>query len=271
MECRWALVSAVGLCCGAFGCVHTDAERKSMPEPPANSAETESIFAPPGGRAEGAADKNKPKRKPKPATCVSMGRLRENAADNPACPPSEQLKIRQEAEASYQEALKIDPKCQAAYQALGRLYDKMGNYDRAVQTFQAGLALYPKDSVLYYEFGMCQLRHKEWDAGLTNLHKAAELEPKNAQYAKALGFSLARVGRYDESYACLKDVVGEAQAHCYLARMLHHLKQDAESLEHVQLALRADPQMKPAQLLLEELQGRTPAQGQVSAQAKSDQ
>lgn len=41
--------------------------------------------------------------------------------------------------------------------------------------------------------------------------------------------------------------------------MMQHLQLDAESLQHVQLALQADPKMQPAQKLLDELQGRVPA------------
>src|SRR5262249_42139448 len=141
-----------------------------------------------------------------------------------------------------------------AHLALARLYEKLHDSDRALATYREALRVQPKDATIWLEMGMCQARqHDSWEAAVDSLKTAYELDPENRQYAKTLGFCLARAGHYDESLACLKRTVGEAEARCDLARMLHHLHQDAASRQQLQLALQMNPQLEAAQQLQAQL------------------
>lgn len=203
------------------------------------------------------------KRAPKPATCVAFADFQSNAAAEPSRSPQEREQRRDQARRAYQQALKTDPNYVPAYAGLGRLYEAIGDHDRAVAQFQKGLQIAPKDAGLWFELGMCQARHKQWSEALANLQKAATLEPENQRYISMLGYSQARVGQYDASIATFRRVLSEAQARYNVARMLHHNGQDAACMEQLQLALRLQPDLEPAQKLFKEIseqaKGNAPA------------
>jgi hypothetical protein len=70
---------------------------------------------------------------------------------------------------------------------------------------------------------------------------------------------LARAGHADEALAVFRKSVGEARAHYNLARMLHHMNQDAEARLHLEVAIHVEPNFQPAVRLLTQLDGREPA------------
>jgi tetratricopeptide (TPR) repeat protein len=200
--------------------------------------------------------KDLPKRKPQPETCVALGRLAEEAANQPGRPPADQQQLREQARKAYQQALDLEPNHVPALAALARLYATAGDYGRAVPAYRKAVKVQPKDAALWYDLGMCHARHKQWEPALVNLRAAVELDPENRQYGNALGFCLARAGCYEESLACFRRSVGEAGAHYNLARMLHHVNQEELSKQHLRLALQAKPDLAPAEQLLAELEGR---------------
>jgi len=197
--------------------------------------------------------KSLPRHEPHAATCVAFGDLHAQVAEDPHRPPMEQDQIRQQACKDYQQALKIDATCAAAYLGLGRLYQQTGDYDRALATYQKGLTQLPKAAPLWYDLAVCQARHKEWEPALTNLKMAADLEPDNVTYGKMRGFCLAQVGRYDDSFDCFKKVTSEAQAHYDVARALHHAQEDDACRRHLMAALALQPNMEQAKHLLADL------------------
>ncbi len=74
-----------------------------------------------------------------------------------------------------------------------------------------------------------------------------------------LGYCLGRAGKTDEALVVFTRRVGEARAHYNLTRMLHHMNQDTEARQHLQAAVKADPQFDPAQRMLAQLEGPEPA------------
>jgi tetratricopeptide (TPR) repeat protein len=238
MDCRKSLVLALGLFASSLGC-------NLLPQSPSGPTTT----------AENSADKEKPKRQPKPDTCVKLAVMREQTAEDPKLAPAERDKARDDARIEYQQALSIDPGYLPALQGLARLFDAMKDHEKAVATYQKALQLYPKDAAIWYELGMSHARQKEWDPAIQSLRTALDLEPDNQQCTTTLGFTMARAGQYEESYEFFRRQLGEARAHYNLARMLHHLQQDELSRQQAQLALQADSQLTVARELLDELDG----------------
>src|SRR5207245_145358 len=143
-----------------------------------------------------------------------------------------------------------------AYQGLARVYVTLGDCDHAQATYQKALKKFPKEPSLWYDQGMCYARMKQRERALVSLREAVKLEPEDQTYVKALGFLLARMGRRDESVACLAKVVGPAVAQFEVARMMLHLKQYDLCKQHLQLALQAKPDLEAAQQLLVRLEGQ---------------
>ena len=161
--------------------------------------------------------------------------------------------LRDTSRKAYQQALSIDPNCLSAYQGLTALYVSMKDYKHAIATYQDGLQHRPNEASLWYELGMCYARQKEWELALQHLNKAAELEPESRKYANALGYALARAGRYNDSLIVFERLQSESEAHYNLARMLHHLNQTDLCRQQLQAALQKDPEMQPALALWAEL------------------
>jgi tetratricopeptide (TPR) repeat protein len=222
---------------------------------------TQQAVSPGTALPEAVARKDGPKRPPQAQTCVAFGDFRLQSAADPKLTALEREQLRDQGRRAYQQALKIDPGCQAAYRGLGRLYQAAGDYERAVETYNKGLKRLPKAAPLWYESGLCHARHKDWNGALEHLKVAVSLDADNAGYAKTLGFCLGMVGRYEESFASFRKVLSEGQAHYNVARVLHHARHDAASRQHVELALRCNPELEPARKLLAELDARDPLPG----------
>lgn len=198
--------------------------------------------------------KEAPKRKPKAETILALAVLKETDADRVE-DPARQMKVRDEARFYFREALKIDPKCREAHQGLARIFTKMGDYDKAFETYEQALAQYPKEAELWYDLGMCHNQRKRWDKSADCLQKALDLDPENRRYMQTLGFTLARAGRPEESLPHLRLSMGEALAHYNLARMMQHVGQPETCRRHLLLALQADPNLGAAREMLNGLTG----------------
>jgi tetratricopeptide (TPR) repeat protein len=194
---------------------------------------------------------------------VSFGDLYQRGAAEPGRTPAQMEQMYDQARKAYQQALKIDSKCVPAHLSLARLYDKTGDHTRAVASYHKVLDLKPKDAVVWHELGMSHARAKEWDKAVEGLTTAADLDKENKQFARSLGFCLARAGQHEKSYTALCRAENEATAHFDVARMLHHIHQDELSKQHLRLALQADPKLAQAQEMLVELETGAPAAQQL--------
>ena len=255
MECRKPLLVVVIVLGSLAGCVTVPTTQPSGA--PAGSSPT--------------AEKDEPKKIPKPGTFVALGNFKDGEAAQKQKEPLLQEQLRDEARRAYQEALRIDPAYMPAYLALGQLYITLEEYPRALATFKQGLEKHPKEGSLWFALGMCQARQKEWAGAVEALRHAIGCDPENRQYINLLGYCLARAGRYEESLACFRQTGSEARAHYNLARMLHHLQQDVQAREHLQRALQADPRLEPAQQLLASLNQGTAPEASAVVPARFDQ
>lgn len=188
-----------------------------------------------------------------PAGLVSIGNYRAHIARGPELSSTARDAYRDEARKSYQRALQLDPKFLNAYLGLADLYEDLEDYERCRATYREGLKALPKAHQLWYRFGMCQAKHKDWDKAIASLSSAHELEPENRSYINAVGFTMAHAGRVDESYAFFEKKMGPARAHYNLARLLGYLGQPEQAREHLLLALQAKPGMEEALQALSDL------------------
>jgi tetratricopeptide (TPR) repeat protein len=236
---RMSMAAMTGIWLNAAGCTLMKQETVPVTEPPpVVSAKSE---------------KDQPRRLPQASTCVAIGDMRMHFASEPNCTPLNRERLLDEGLRAYQQAIKADPACNAAYVGLARLYQRLEEYEKAVATLDAALKIAPKNADLWFELGMCHARHKAWEPALAALRNASELDADNHLYMNMLGFSLARAGRFDESYQYFAKVQGEAKAHYNVARMLHHVQRDAECKQHLALALKAKADFASARQFLADL------------------
>jgi predicted Zn-dependent protease len=267
MDCRWTFCVAAALLSSAAGCVHS---LLPDPDPVAKAAADEK---------EKEKDKDKDAKtiwivqtKLKPETLVSYGDLKATSAVQPETTPGERERYLEQARESYEKALKEDPNFVPAHLALARLLAVTNNHPAALVHYRKVLELHPKDKEVWAEVSTFHARAREWDAAVGCQRRALALDPDNQLYTKRLGMHLGMAGHYDESFACLRPVVGEAKAHCLVAhclvaQMLHQAGQDDTARQHVDLALQGDPELQSARELLAELNGGAPAAATVVTEA----
>ncbi len=200
-----------------------------------------------------AASSGQPAKRLGPVGLVGAGEYFVRAAAEQEKTPALQQQLYDKARKAFQQAISTDPRYSPAYQALANLYLILEDTDHAIETYQKAVELAPNQPQLWYEFGMCYCRKKDFTRGVPCLSKACDLDPENRQYANVLGYTLARIGKYDESLACFCRVHSRAKAHYNLARMLLHVKQTELAKQHLQKALQEDPNLESAQVLLTKL------------------
>lgn len=63
------------------------------------------------------------------------------------------------------------------YQLLGNTYDNLGKGDKAIETYEAGLKLFPNSGKLYLEMGVMQMGKKDYNKALSYYEKGIEVAP----------------------------------------------------------------------------------------------
>lgn len=212
-------------------------------------------------RAVSTTDNSKKKEPVKASTFVAVGSYREQLATNPELSFAEAEQIRSSARAAYYDALKIDPKCTAAYIGLAKSYVAIEDAQQAYGMYEKALTQIPNDATLWFEKGLTHARFKDWDGAIESLTRASQADPDNRLYKRQIGLVLARAGKFNEAFAALRTCMKEEEVHYTLARMSCHLERPDMAREYLSLALKAHPTYMPAHQLISEL--NHPVQGGV--------
>jgi tetratricopeptide (TPR) repeat protein len=235
MDGRRKLCLAAGLLAGAVGCNTTQKQLVPSGAPITQKASPVPVVKAPPTPASS-------KTNLKPDTYVTMGAMKEEAADEGDRLQADRDALRHEARLSYQKALDVDPKYVPGYMALAKSYWATGETDKARAMFAKASALAPNDANIWYEGGAAQARAKDFPVAIQSLTRASQLDPSNKNIQKLLGFTLARGGWYEESLNALVKVMPEAEARFNVGRMMQHNGQgDAADVQ-----LRLAAQMNPA-------------------------
>ncbi len=236
MDCRASLLLGLGLLAGTAGCTPTSFVKPSE----AQSAKAE----------KPAETKKLAKRKPSAEACVTFGDFLLKEATGGKRSEVEQRQMLDQARRAYQQALEINPKYLPAHRGLAQVYLAEGDSERAFTSYQASLKVFPQEPLLWYDLGLAHGRNKEWQPAVDALAQACDLAPGDRRYVHALGYCLARAGAYDQSVDCFRRVDSEARAHYNVARMLLQMNQTELGRQHLQLALKIEPELKEAKELL---------------------
>lgn len=201
----------------------------------------------------------KPVRKPtrgvKPDTEVAWADTEVDAALLEGRTDDEKNRLFDDARSKYQKALQADPKNKAAMVGLARLYSKVGDRERCVQTFSQALHLDPKDHETAMKLAKAQAQFGDWAAACQSCEYALHLEPENRGYRKTYGFCLAHAEKWEEAFAALmyRNVMTEADARYFLGRVLFDKDRLPDGQAQLELALKANPNHPEARAMLDEM------------------
>lgn len=241
MDCRISSALLVASLALGSGCVTTQTAQN-----PTRPTET-----PPQGTV--VKESSGPKRPPLPGTVVALAVMKEREAAG-THDAARQIKIYDEARQYFQDALQIDPKYRDAVQGLARVYTRMDDFAHALAIYQKALDKTPKDHGLWFDMGMCYSRKHELERAVPCFQKALELDSENHQYMTTLGLTLARLGQTEQSLALFTRSMGAALAHYNMARMMEHMGQTDGCRQHLELALRLNPNLDQARAMLAAMQ-----------------
>ena len=87
-----------------------------------------------------------------------------------------------EAEATLQNSLGIDPNGILTQFKLGVLYNTKGETSKAIQSFQKYLQVHPGYLEAYYHLATTHLKAKNKDSAKLVLEKALQVDPKNKKF-----------------------------------------------------------------------------------------
>ncbi len=139
------------------------------------------------------------------------------------------------------------------------LYDRLGDDERALTEYDRALQAAPHDADLLNDRGYFHYQRSEWADAEKWLRQALEANPKHVRATINLGLTLARLERYEESLESFRRVLPEAQARCNVGILLAQQAKPAAARDSLEEALRLDPHLKQAQVILAKLDTTAPA------------
>ena len=143
-----------------------------------------------------------------PSTHLNFGNLYLNAGDL------------EKAEASYREAIEIEPALVAPYINLADLYRRMGRDDEGEVVLKNALEKYPGLAPIHYSLGLLKVRQEENDEALKHLEQAATLDPADPHYSYVYAIGLNSEGKPIEALKVLQEAL---ENHPYDRNLLYSL------------------------------------------------
>ncbi len=109
----------------------------------------------------------------------------------------------------YKTLLKVEPDNADLLNALGSLYVKSGEDEKAIPYYESILTFSPHDVFAMNSLGGIYRRLKQYEKGVEILERALEENKKTAMVNYTLGFIYKDMGNWDDAIDCFENVVAE--------------------------------------------------------------
>ncbi|WP_375443034.1 tetratricopeptide repeat protein [uncultured Nostoc sp.] len=113
----------------------------------------------------------------------------------------------EEALASHQKAIQLNPNLAIAYNGLGNALSDQQKLDAAVAAYQKAIQLNPNYVIAYYNFGIVLKDQKKLDAAVAVFQKAIQLNPNFADAYNNLGVALREQKKLDVAVAAYQKAI----------------------------------------------------------------
>lgn len=159
----------------------------------------------------------------------------------------------QQAAQQYEEALKLNPKFEAAAYRLGVVYAQVRNFPEAINAWQYYVKLTSGSATALGNLGFCYELAGQRDKAVDAYQQGIAKDPQNQLCRINYGLLLARAGKSEEAIAQLQAVLSPAEAHYNLASVYEQQGKTSQAREQYAKALELDPQMWEAQSRMQAL------------------
>ena len=147
---------------------------------------------------------------------------------------------------AYEKGIKTDPHYAGCYYGLGILYaTQLGQYDRAIETFERGLVAIPENTFLQASLGSIYARMGQIEKALEILNRVVRLDPKLSFTLGWLAMLYLHVGKYAELMAAsLQEIEIEDNhdSHRVLGYCYHALDRRDEAIAELERAIELEPE-----------------------------
>lgn len=152
-----------------------------------------------------------------------------------------------EATESYLEARRLGPSVVEVYTSLGALYAGRDELEKALEVFEAGLAVAPEDRQLLYNTAVVAMRLERYEAARSAVERALARHPGDAELHSLHGAVLDRLGQPEEALAALllaeRARPGDPQILYRLGNLHHELGDNEQAVEAFRKAVKKDREM----------------------------
>jgi tetratricopeptide (TPR) repeat protein len=150
-----------------------------------------------------------------------------------------------EAEASYRQAIELEPAQAVVHSNLGITLKKLGRLDEAEQNLKKAIELQPSYAEAYNNLGITLMELGRLDEAEQNLKKAIELQPSHVLAYSNLGVTLKELGRLDEAEQNLKKAIELQPSYAEAYNNLGVAMEEQGRLDEADQNLRKAIQLKP--------------------------
>ena len=149
------------------------------------------------------------------------------------------------------DAVTAYPNFTIALSELGLLYMKLGQMDKAGETYEALIKLKPTDALAHLNLGIVLFNKKKFEDAESHLRKALELNSSGPTGHYYLGLTLISLKRYDEALKEFETTVANggdnlALAHKYLGGLYMSAKKNQQAADELEKYLKLDPKAPDA-------------------------
>ncbi|KAG9236993.1 hypothetical protein BJ875DRAFT_396100 [Amylocarpus encephaloides] len=146
---------------------------------------------------------------------------------------------------SYRHGMAADKRHYNAWYGVGRVYEKLGNYEKAFAHFLSASVINPTNAVLICCMGTVLEKQKQPRKALEYFSRATDVAPRSALTRFKKARALMAIGDLDSALKelmILKDMApDEAMVHFLLGRLYKGLREKAAAVRHFTIALNLDP------------------------------
>ncbi len=108
-----------------------------------------------------------------------------------------------------EEGVRLDPTDPRCHLYLGKAYDEMGQYRRAIQVYQHALAMKLQDDKVYARLGTDYLRVRDLPKAVDAMARASEINPADLENLRNLGIAYMQLGRRDDAERTFKSITAQ--------------------------------------------------------------
>jgi Tfp pilus assembly protein PilF len=155
-----------------------------------------------------------------------------------------------EAVTQYERVLEYNPSYPGVYHRLAILYDRQNRPMAALASYNKAVQRNPTDPELLADMGYFYMNGNQWPLAEVKLKKAVQLNPELKRGWNNLGITLAQQGKIPESIEAFKHAVSPAAAQSNVGIILARRGNYDQAREHLNEALKLDPNLAQARMTL---------------------